>query len=235
MKLFRLAFLLVFLAGSTAAQAAFVFNTGVNNSGTVLSDGTSDSHYTVTYTGVGSISSNITTARTSAGGFPIPPWLPDNTTSAWISPRGDRTFDPNPGFYTYKTTFNVSAAQFVLNSGTFAGRWAVDNRGADILVNGRSLNLQTITNAQGNSFQGWTNFAFNAGSAGGNLFVNGLNTIEFKTFNSPQNFKNPSGLRVEWTTQTFNQGAPVVPLPPALALMACGLPLVGFVRRRLSK
>ena len=65
------------LASTAQAAAITIFNTGVNGSGASLSDGTiGDLHYTLVSVPGGSTS--VTRLRTSAGGYPVPPWIGDD-------------------------------------------------------------------------------------------------------------------------------------------------------------
>ena len=104
--------LLIAIAGLTLASGAHAatittFNTGVNGSGTPLADGAiGDPHYLLT-----AVPSGSTTAirvRTSVGGYPIGPWLADDTISAWIGPNNDAQVDGPVGNYDYRTTFNLT-------------------------------------------------------------------------------------------------------------------------------
>lgn len=103
MRSFRTEFIAVLallaVTNVSAAQAATItslFNTGVNNSGTPLPDGTvGDPHYSLVSAPAGSTSSIL--VRTSAGGFPIGPYLGDDSLSAWIGPNNDSTLDGPAG------------------------------------------------------------------------------------------------------------------------------------------
>ena len=74
-------------------------------------------------------------ARGTAG-FPIPPWAPDSNQSAWVTPAAD-TNGPD-GDYAYAITFDLTG--FNSNSVSIFGRWAVDNTGSEILLNGQPIN-----------------------------------------------------------------------------------------------
>ena len=67
------------------AQAApiLIFNTGVVTSGVPQPDNAAELHYSLIAPGV---VTGTPFVATSAGGFPIPPWLADSTVSAWIAP-----------------------------------------------------------------------------------------------------------------------------------------------------
>ncbi|HMJ65913.1 MAG TPA: hypothetical protein VK615_11235, partial [Candidatus Binatia bacterium] len=160
-----------------------LFNTGVNAAGTPLADNVRDPHYSMVAVATDAY------AATSAGGSPIPPWLGDSTVSAWISPSLT-TLAPSDGSgnfnYRYETTFDLTG--FNIATARLAGRWASDNRGLDILING------TSTAQSSTSFDAWTRFQITNG------FVPGTNRLTFIVNNglpgAPQG-SDPTGLRVE--------------------------------------
>src|SRR5205809_239699 len=64
-----------------------LFNTGVDACGNPLADGTiGDPHYELIAVPSGTTDIRV---RTLAGGYPVPPYIPDNPDSAWIGPNGD--------------------------------------------------------------------------------------------------------------------------------------------------
>ena len=79
-----------------------LFNTGVNDLQGVLADNDVDPHYTLIEP---SHVLGDPIVATSAGGFPIGPWLDDNHLSAWITPsadtNGDGDVDGEPS-YVYR-------------------------------------------------------------------------------------------------------------------------------------
>jgi len=107
------------------------------------------------------------------------------------------------------------------------GRWASDNRGLDIILNGVSLSFDTGTNGFGTWSEGAEGFSITSG------FASGLNTLDFVVRNALGNPPGPTatGLRVEFT----NNSATAVPLPPALPLMLGGLAALWVVRRRADR
>src|SRR5436190_21465609 len=67
---------------SPGALVGSLYNTGVSSTHAVLPDGTvGDSHYSLVSVPGGTTQ---TLVRSSPGGFPIPPWLGDDSSSAWI-------------------------------------------------------------------------------------------------------------------------------------------------------
>ena len=202
--------LLIGVSAASAAPIVDLYNTGVTDSGAVQANGSPALHYAL-------IASPDTIrglrVATSENGFPIPPWIGDNTTSAWIGPVGDSALDGSAGDYDYLTTFTIGRS---LNAATasITGQWSVDNTGVDILLNGVSLG---ITNNAG--FTSFTPFTINSG------FVSGLNTLEFVV----RNQDGPTGLRVEMTGTADALGTPE---PATWAMMVLGFGLVGAGLRR---
>ena len=154
-----------------------VFNTGVDDARVPLSNGSTDSHYVLQ---VPSPVIGNPTVFTSAGGFPIPPWIGDNASSAWIG-TGNASA---PGTYYYRTTFDLTGMNPA--TATLSGQWSTDDSGSDILING------TSTGASSGGFSSFTPFQISSG------FVPGINTLTF-VVNNANVGANPSGLRVEVT------------------------------------
>jgi hypothetical protein len=161
-----------------------LFNTGVGASATPLAEDAVDPHYQLTFGGT------VAYAATEAGGFPIPPWLGNNSMSAWISPSLDTVgLSDGAGTYNYRyeTTFDLTG--FNPATARLAGRWATDNQGINILINGVGTGQSNV-----NQFVSWTPFVINNG------FVAGLNRLTFVVNNgSPGGSpgSDPTGLRAE--------------------------------------
>jgi hypothetical protein len=172
-------------------QIPGLFNTGVDNAGKPLADNATDPHYSLI------IPAGPAYAATSAGGFPIPPWLGDSLLSAWISPTLDTVARSDGAAYYYETTFDLTG--FDVTTARIAGRWAVDNWGTNILING------TGTGIFSTGYVGWTSFQITNG------FIAGTNRLTFLVSNgSPQTptGSDPTGLRVELSgTATLNCAA----------------------------
>lgn len=204
------------LAGPLPAETITLFNTGVDASGTPLVDGTiGDPHYTLQ-----SVPSGGTTqirVRTSSGGFPIGPWVGDDSLSAWIGPNGSNDLNGPYGDYIYRTTFDLPGPGTV----AITGQWSADNSGLNILVN------NAVTGNTASEFTSW--YSFTISDATG---VQGANTLDFVVHNdSPTS--NPTGLRVEISSAQFTP----VPEPSMLALLL-GTAVTGLLacarRRRTS-
>jgi hypothetical protein len=213
----RLSLCAIALAAITAtsahADAITLFNTGVDSQGQLLADSTlGDPHYSLADLPGGSSTLRVIT---SATGFPVGPWIGDNTSSRWIGPNNDTMLDGPAGAYTYRTTFDLTG--FDATSAMIEGGWATDNSGLDIRINGNSLGYTTASN----QFQlGLAAFSINSG------FVAGINTLDFIVYNS----EGPTGLRVEMAgTADLSQA---VPEPSALALVGLALTGLALSRRR---
>jgi hypothetical protein len=193
--------------GATIAinAAGGVYNTGVDASGATLPDGTIDLHYTITASPDGP---STETAKTSASGFPIPPWLGDDASSDWIGETaGYPSLNEGVGNFDNVTTFTSPIAGIV----TITGQWATDDAGVDILLDGVST---------GNTAAGFSSFsAFSITGA----VTAGTNTLDFINGNTG----GPGGVRVEFAS------AIVVPEPASIVLLGfAAIGLVCVARRR---
>jgi len=153
-----------------------VFNTGLDEFGNVLGEDAEDPHYEIF---AGPVTLPRAVAATSAGGFPIGPWVAETPTSTWVTPSAS-TNGP-PGDYTYRTTFNVAGLR--PETVVVTGRWATDNIGTDVLVNGVPSN-----NPNPAQFPVFTPFAAGGARAGSN-------TLDFVLNNAPPG-ENPTGVHV---------------------------------------
>lgn len=196
------------LLAATSAHAAVIsglYNTGVNNTGTPLSNFSSELHYTLV-----SVPSGTTSVRvaTSANAFPIGPWIGDDAVSAWIGPNSDSQLNGPAGTYDYRVTFSL--AGYNAATAAIAGLWATDDSGTNILLNGAS------TGSSAGGFSSFTSFSITSG------FVAGTNTLDFIVSNTG----GPTGLRVEMT------GTADLPEPATLAVLGLALAGLGLARRR---
>jgi hypothetical protein len=160
-----------------------LFNTGVDNSGNALPDGEIDPHYSLVENPDGGSPDAIVQSSTV---FPIVagPWLANSAISKWIGPQLVTSASAAER-YTYRTTIDLTGRD--ASTVVIFGRWAVDNTGLDIQVNGVST-----TNNQSPSFSAYTRFALSSTNA---AFVAGPNTIDFIVTNAPP--PGYTGLRVE--------------------------------------
>lgn len=173
---------------------ALLFNTGVDANGNVRISPApglaqvDDLHYTLISVPSGTTQTAIITA---SYGFPIPPWLGDNTTSAWIG-TNTYTLDSPIGVYVFRTTCNLSG--YDISATTITVSWSVDNDGYDIVVNGVSTGF-----TQFGGFGGFVPYTITS-----SYLVSGVNTIDFYLYNGG----GPGGLRVEMTLNTTNPTSP---------------------------
>lgn len=183
-------------------QIPGLFNTGVDHLATPLSDNAVDPHYRLAPAGTDAY------AATAAGGYPIPPWMGNNSMSAWIAPTPDTQVsgDLLGSFnYQYETLFDLTG--FNPATARLAGRWATDDQGVDILING-------VSSGQVNTalFASWTSFEITSG------FVAGTNRLTFVVNNAGEApTVNPSGVRAElWGSALLDIS--YSPAPPILSV-----------------
>ena len=190
---------LTFSAHAWAAPIA-LFSTGVDPAGAALSPGDTDPHYTVVETGSPAI---LVT--------PHPAWLPNTTTSAWIWETSAGT--PVNVTRTFRTTFDLTG--LIPSTAQIVARWATDNQGLDMLLNGVSTGLSNTL-----QFGAWTDFTLTSG------FVAGVNTLEFVV----QDVGSIAGLRVEVLSATADVAGASVPESGPLGLLALGFLPVALAR-----
>src|SRR6266581_3257881 len=195
-----LGFLSLLVMPLQGASIPGLFNTGVDNSGALLSAGAVDAHYKL-----------ITSADTNFPGpdsivvnqdFPIAgeagngPWLTNGPISKWIAPQADQTCcglgtaggngGNLPGDYVYRISFNLSG--FDLSTVKITGQWAVDSEGVEIKINGTSTGTK-IPPFPPQPSESWHPFTITSG------FVDGVNTLDFVVNRSSGKY--PTGLRAE--------------------------------------
>jgi hypothetical protein len=179
-----------------------VFDTGVDDQGTVLEDGGVDTHYRLTVNpDDAAVTAPIVHDSTV---FPIVggTWVFNTDQSKWIGPRFD-TVAAAAGDYTYELTFDLTG--YNPASAVLLGNWATDNLGQDLKLNGSSTGLQNSA-----QFGSLTAFTLTSG------FQAGVNTLEFLINNASEGY---TGLRIE----NLRVGAlPGGAAPPALTIERLG-------------
>ena len=190
MRILALSIALV-AAFSMNAQASVtgLYNTGVDNSGNVLPYGSTDPHYTIVSSPDGGPLPEKT--MDSSGGFPIPPWLGDDTLSRWDSESSDGHGGEGTGTFDNQTTFTSSVAGTVY----ITGQWATDDN-----IVGIKLNGGTLSNTGGGGFSFWTPFTIIG------TVTAGTNTLDFFQGQGGT----PGGVRVEIFSATTPEPASIL-------------------------
>lgn len=208
MKSLKVTLAIGIIASAQASGALIpgLFNTGVDAAGNVLPDGTlGDPHYKLTSVPGGSTTDIL--VRTSAGGYPIPPYMGDNTMSRWIGPNNNPQIGGPAGDYTYRTTFDLTGYNPL--TALISGNWAVDDAGVKIVFNGNVI-PSGVPN-----YTTFASFFINSG------FLPGVNTLDFVVLNSFQAPGSPTALRVEMRGD-------VAPVPEPSTYLA-GLSALGML------
>lgn len=176
---------------------------GLNNTGSGLGDGAADTNWVL-------LSPPQQGVVITQSLIPLP-WIANDPSSRWIweTERGE----PTNVTRTFRTTFNIGAG---LDPGTatIVGRWAADDAGLDILLNGMSTGQSAL------GFAAWSGFVLNSG------FAYGLNTIDFIV----QDAGFMGGFRAEFTSSNIEE----IPEPTSVVLTGLGLCLGVFLRHRHS-
>lgn len=165
-----------------------VFSTGVDSRGELLPTGAVDSHYvfSINVDGIGLEPRSLVIddlAWRVLGG----PWLPNDDKSQWIGPVRSVGTSAPVGEYRYTIAFELTEMNH--RRAWLQGRWAADDRGVSVLLNGADTGLSPTNSS-----------AFSAEFTLDRGFVTGANTLEFVVRNlSPDSRlgSNPTGLRVE--------------------------------------
>jgi len=196
-----------------------LFNTGVNNNGVSVTDNSIDSHWTLTGQGsASSVTGPNAIVATSAGGFPIGPWLADSTLSAWITPANDTngpSFINGSATYLYTTQFSTGEVGNV----SLTGQSASDNGIVGFTVDGIAGSFIS------SGFGTFANFSFDG------LLGAGLHTLAFTVQNgvgSPNNNPGPTGLRVQFTSAIFTP----IPEPASAGLLILAIGGLALRSRR---
>ncbi len=224
------------LGGTGAANAGLIsslFSTGVDDNGVPLADRSigagaiADPHYSLFSVPAGG------TTQIDVYTFNQGHWISGDAKSTWIAPNSTA-----PGFvqaglegnYDYRTTFNLTG--FDPATASITGKWAADNHGFDILINGHSTGNTTETTTS-DSFTFLHDFSISSN------FGAAINTLDFLVNNSNGPGPNPTGLRVEILNATADTtaGSTAVPEPSSLVFFSSFLGVAGLIwfRNRLAR
>ncbi len=173
-----------------ATGIAGLYNTGVDASSTVLGALALDPHWTIIEGGLAgacTAGAPCSAYTVPADGFPVPPWLPHDSTSLWItaSPADDDAQAP-PGNHAFRTTFTL-ANQAAVDAARIKGRMAYDDTSVGVKLNG----VVVVPGGGSVGFSAWQEFTIDGG------FQIGANTLDF-TVSNGGTASNPMGLRVEF-------------------------------------
>src|SRR5262249_29977106 len=97
-----------------------LFSTGVDDSEPPLPDGTNGDP-TSKLVSVPGGTTEIR-VRKAVGGYPVPPYIGDDSTSAWIGPNNDSMVDGPMGQYPYRTIFGLLSG-VVSPTTAITGKW----------------------------------------------------------------------------------------------------------------
>ncbi len=243
-----------FMALASLGQATPVLAPipGIVSTGAGLAEGDTDVNFLLISAPAGipiNISPKVVKSTVDFGNgpqpaFPLWPgaWVPNDANSQWLALH-ESYADPGPkgygpsdaaGWYTYLLTFQLPS-DYAAQHASITGSWAADNRG-ELYLNGiHQSELYTPPLSGGpwgsntHTCDATDNLCFMAMHAfeitGG--FVSGVNQLEFRVWNEPQEIGNPAGFRT-----TISSAAYAVPEPSAVALWLGGLGALALLRRR---
>lgn len=212
----------LFNTGETVVAPGADSNWSYKYVSTVLDPAPADATSTAQATLTGASTANV--PNINAPEFPAPFWFANDSISKWVAPQV--SYNPNlsdaDGTYIWETTFNVDLATQDITS--LSGEWWVDNSGLDVYLNGEEQFSTTPLGFMSRSQSGL--FTFDP-----TQIVQGLNTVRFVTYNAPQSFGNPTGLRVEFSGTVAAIPEPAFYQMSAL-LLGGGLTVIRLRRKR---
>lgn len=176
-------------------------NTGVGADGQPLAGGEIDTHFKI-ISNPDNTSSDVAYVQSNLPGS----WLANSGTSKWIGPRANSAnaaglLDANgatadagagAGVYVYRTSLDLTG--FDLSTVVVSGKWASDNDGVEIRVNGSAVGFPNITGA---TYGTAVPFSISNSAFPGKL-TSGVNTIDFVVKNTDATANGGfTGLRID--------------------------------------
>lgn len=163
-----------------------LLSTGIDASGSPQPAGTITPYWTLLVNPDGG-SPNVYVANE---GWPIQAgvWMVNTPASKWVGSRAAvGAGDIAAGNYIYRTQFDLTGRD--TNTVVINGRWATDNTGIAVYLNGA-----TVPVPLSGGFGGWTAFSLGTNNA---TFLPGTNVLDFEMNNASAG---PAGIRVEFTS-----------------------------------
>ena len=204
-------------AGSgRGSSAAFVFDTGVNASGTPLAGGSTDPHWSiVSGPGITAPAAAFVVTNQEGGVYA------QSAASAWIWVNADGSGSTGVA-YDFRLTFDLTGLD--PSTATLSGSWGVDNNGS-IDLNGKAAigaGTLSLTGGTVNNFNVFYSFSITGG------FVAGVNTLDFLA----EDDGNPGALNA--TNLLLTASPSSVPEPSSLGL-CCIAALTGLAVTRARR
>ena len=160
-----------------------LFNTGVDDNKVFLPGGVVDLHYQLVYSDDPAFPGPDAVTMHN-GAFPLlANYFTNGLFSSWISPRTNSSVGNSNGLFIYRTSFILDSVD--PTHAQITGKWASDNEGLDIRLNGVSTGISNMLSGPFTTFYPFTIT---------NGFVAGSNVLEFVIFNSAAG---PTALRAE--------------------------------------
>ena len=176
-----------------------LWNTGVDGANVFLSGGQVDAHYQLVASADPLFPGPDARVMHNGAFLLAGNYFTNGLFSSWISPRTNSTPGNTNGLYVYRTSFIIDTADPA--HAQINGKWASDNEGVAIILNGVPTGISNMVSA---AFTGFYPFTI------ANGFLAGTNIIDFVISNGPAT--GPTGLRVEMN----GVGAPLTNTPPQI-------------------
>jgi hypothetical protein len=242
----------------TATRVNGLYYTGVDDSGGLLSGGTTDSHWTVTNATIGGAQNSNYQGAAYVISTPAGGWVANTSSAQWITAPGNGGSYNLPGngtsggrsgnnsaSYVYSLAFNIVGSgdigSAVTNHVSITLTLAADDQ-AQIYIN--NVAVGSLLTSAWTGTQPITLHNYNDGTAANANFLIGTNTLSIrvdntnsKTGSSSSTALNPSGLLVYQTGSAILIDGNPNPVPEVGVLFPIigALGLFGWRRYRLTK